>query len=88
MLIKVSCDGTTEGDYFTNLQKFEEENLQSRIARIETRHLIDYQKWLESQKNIKRTTSTIKSLEDIKPKKRRNFRKGVEGNYVTRLSEY
>lgn len=50
MLIKVSCDGTTEGDYFTNLQKFEEENLQSRIARIETRHLIDYQKWLESQK--------------------------------------
>jgi len=50
LLIKVSCDGTTEGDYFTNLQKFEEENLQSRIARIETRHLIDYQKWLESQK--------------------------------------
>ena len=47
-----------------------------RIARTETRHLIDYQKWLESQKNIKRTTSTIKSLEDIKPKKRRNFRKG------------
>ena len=49
LLIKVSCDGTTEGGYFTNLQKFEEENLQSRIARIETRHLIDYQKWLESQ---------------------------------------
>lgn len=73
LLIKVSRDGTTEGDYFTNLQKFEEENLQSRIASTETKHYIEYQKWLESQKNIKHKTSAVKSLENIKPKKRRNF---------------